>query len=73
MSLMNRLLNNSRSIREITNEFDTDTHLPFGSGVTYHLLARKIVVIDMQNPIDLEQTIDIKCIDEGNLEEVKYG
>lgn len=73
MSLMNRLLNNSRSIREITNEFDTDTHLPFGSGVTlfYHLLARKIVVIDMQKPIDLEQTIDIKCIDEGNLEKVK--
>ncbi|MCM3292615.1 TnsA endonuclease C-terminal domain-containing protein [Paenibacillus sp. MER 180] len=75
MSLMNRLLNNSRSIREITNEFDTDIHLPFGSGVTlfYHLLARKIVVIDMQNPIDLEQTIDIKCIDEGNLEEEKYA
>ncbi|MEK4299318.1 TnsA endonuclease C-terminal domain-containing protein [Oceanobacillus sp. FSL W8-0428] len=75
MSLMNRLLNNSRSIREITNGFDADTHLPFGSGVTlfYHLLARKIVVIDMQKPIDLEQTIDIKCIDEGNLEKVKYG
>lgn len=75
ISLMNRLLNNSGSIREITNEFDTDTHLPFGSGVTlfYHLLARKIVVIDMQKTIDLEQTIDIKCIDEGNLEKVKYG
>ena len=75
ISLMNRLLNNSRSIREITNGFDADTHLPFGSGVTlfYHLLARKIVVIDMQKPIDLEQTIDIKCIDEGNLEKVKYG
>jgi len=75
ISLMNRLLNNSRNIREITNEFDTDTHLPFGSGVTlfYHLLAKKIVVIDMQKPIDLEQTIDIKRIDEGNLEKVKYG
>ncbi|MGG2113435.1 TnsA endonuclease N-terminal domain-containing protein [Lysinibacillus pakistanensis] len=75
ISLMNRLLNNSRNIREITNAFDTDTHLPFGSGVTlfYHLLAKKIVVIDMQKPIDLEQTIDIKRIDEGNLEKVKYG
>ncbi|MFC0560802.1 TnsA endonuclease N-terminal domain-containing protein [Halalkalibacter alkalisediminis] len=75
MSLMKRLLNRSRSIREITNEFDADTHLPFGSGVTlfYHLLARKIVIIDMQKPIDIEQTIDIKCIDEGNLKKVKYG
>ncbi|MCJ7840926.1 TnsA endonuclease N-terminal domain-containing protein [Lederbergia sp. NSJ-179] len=29
MSLMNRLLSNSRSIREIASEFDADTHLPF--------------------------------------------
>src|SRR5699024_12725193 len=40
LSLMSRLLNNSQSIREIASEFDADTHLPFGSGVTlfYHLL-----------------------------------
>ncbi|GAA0342117.1 hypothetical protein GCM10008931_36860 [Oceanobacillus oncorhynchi subsp. oncorhynchi] len=53
MSLRNRLLNNSRSIREIASEFDTDTHLPFESGVTlfYHLLAKKIMVADMYRPI----------------------
>nr|WP_236582438.1 TnsA endonuclease C-terminal domain-containing protein [Bacillus sp. A260] len=49
LSLMQRLLNDSRSVRIITSEFDTDTHLSFGSSVTlfYHLLARKIIVIDM--------------------------
>lgn len=46
ISLMQRLLDTNESIRKITNEFDTDTHLPFGSGVTlfYHLLAQKIII-----------------------------
>lgn len=49
MALMNRLLENSESVRVITNEFDADTHLHFGSGVTlvYHLLARKIIMVDI--------------------------
>ncbi|WP_343030041.1 TnsA endonuclease C-terminal domain-containing protein [Alkalibaculum sporogenes] len=33
LSLMQRLLNDARSIRNITNEFDLDIHLPFGSSV----------------------------------------
>src|SRR5699024_4031378 len=75
MSLMSRLLNNSRSIREITSEFDADTHLPSGSGVTlfYHLLANKIMVTDIYKPFDLEQPIDVQHIDESRLKKVKYG
>ncbi|HFK1427616.1 MULTISPECIES: TnsA endonuclease N-terminal domain-containing protein [Bacillus cereus group] len=75
LSLMQRLLNDSRSVRIITSEFDSDTHLPFGSGVTlfYHLLAQKIIVIDMFKPINLEEAIDIKAIDESKLKKVKYG
>lgn len=75
MSLLNRLLDSSISVRTITNEFDIDTHLPIGSGVTllYHLLARKIIVIDMHKPINLEQSIEIKYIDESSLKKVKYG
>ncbi|WP_404457139.1 TnsA endonuclease N-terminal domain-containing protein [Oceanobacillus kapialis] len=75
LSLMQRLLNNKHSIRTITNEFDTDTHLPFGSGVTlfYHLIAQKIIAIDMLNPLSLEQQIDIKSIDESRLKKVKFG
>ncbi|WP_210130635.1 TnsA endonuclease N-terminal domain-containing protein [Staphylococcus sp. GDK8D82P] len=75
LSLMSRLLNNSQSIREIASEFDADTHLPFGSGVTlfYHLLAKKIMVTDMYKPIDLEKPTDVKYVDESKLEKVKYG
>ncbi|MFC0416755.1 TnsA endonuclease N-terminal domain-containing protein [Cytobacillus solani] len=75
VSLMQRLLGTTESIRKITNEFDTDTHLPFGSGVTlfYHLLSRKIIIIDMIEPLNLEKSITIKSIDDSNLKKVKYG
>ena len=39
----------------------------------YHLLAQKIIVIDMLKPINLEEAIDIKSIDESKLKKVKYG
>lgn len=75
LSLMQRLLNNKNSIRTITNEFESDTHLPVGSGVTlfYYLLAQKIIVIDMLKPLNLEQQIEIQSIDESSLKKVKYG
>ncbi|MEY9976745.1 TnsA endonuclease N-terminal domain-containing protein [Lysinibacillus sp. RC79] len=61
ISLMQRLLGTNESIRKITNEFDRDTHLPFGSAVTlfYHLLSRKIIIIDMIEPLNLEKPITI--------------
>lgn len=75
ISLMQRLLGTNESIRKIANEFDIDTHLPFGSGVTlfYHLLAQKIIIIDMLESINLEQPISIKSVDESKLKKVKYG
>lgn len=38
LSLMQRLLNDSRSVRIITSEFDADTQLPFGSSVTLFII-----------------------------------
>ncbi|PEO42219.1 TnsA endonuclease N-terminal domain-containing protein [Bacillus pseudomycoides] len=75
LSLMQRLLNDSRSVRTITSEFDADTQLPFGSSVTlfYHLLAWKIIVVDMLKPLNLEEPVDIKSIDESKMKKVKYG
>ncbi|PFU56995.1 TnsA endonuclease N-terminal domain-containing protein [Bacillus thuringiensis] len=75
LSLMQRLLKDSRSVRIITSEFDADRHLPFGSSVTlfYHLLARKIILIDMLKPLSLEEPIDSKSIDESKMKKVKYG
>lgn len=45
MALIERLLKHSTSVRAITNKFDKDIHLPFGSGITlfYYLLAHKII------------------------------
>lgn len=47
LSLLQRLLNSKQNIRTTTNEFDTDTHLPFGSGVTLfnHLIAQKTIFL----------------------------
>ena len=75
MALLHRILNESLSIREITNVFDKETHMPVGSGMTlfYHLLAKKIIRIDMSEVFNVEQPIVIQSIDEGKLEKVKYG
>ncbi|OAB35665.1 transposase [Paenibacillus macquariensis subsp. defensor] len=75
MALLQRLLNESQSIREIMNLFDKETHPPLGSGMTlfYHLLAQKIIRVDMLEPLNVEQAIVIQSIDESKLKKVKYG
>lgn len=74
-ALLQRLLTNNESIRAITNEFDKDTHMPLGSGMTlfYHLLATKTLRIDMLEPLNVEQPIVIQSINESKLKKVKYG
>ncbi|MGF0004692.1 TnsA endonuclease N-terminal domain-containing protein [Bacillus altitudinis] len=74
-SLLQRLLEKDESIREIANSFDKDTHMPLGSGITlfYHLLARKIIQIDMSIPLDIEQCVQIQSVNEDKLKQVKYG
>ncbi|PEP56597.1 transposase [Bacillus pseudomycoides] len=75
MSLLQRVLDTNQSIREITNIFDKETHMPLGSSMTlfYHLLALKIIRVDMLEPINVEQPIVIQSIDESKLKKVKYG
>lgn len=75
MALLQRILSESQSIREITNVFDKEIHMPLGSGMTlfYHLLAQKIIRVDMLEPLNVEQPIVIQSIDEGKLKKVKYG
>ena len=57
---MKKVLDTDKSIREITNLFDKEVHLSLGSGMTlfYHLLAQKIIQIDMLKPLNVEETID---------------
>lgn len=75
MALLQLVLQGNHSIREVTNVFDKDTHMPFGSGMTlfYHLLAQKIVQVDMLAPLNVELPIVIQSIDESKLKQVKYG
>lgn len=73
--LLQRLLEKGKPIREIANHFDKDTHMPLGSGITlfYHLLARKIIQIDMSIPLDIEQCVQIQSVNDDKLKQVKYG
>jgi len=75
MALLQSILSESKSIREVTNVFDKETHMPLGSGMTlfYHLLAQKIIQVDMLEPLNVEQIVVIKSIDESKLKKVKYG
>jgi len=75
IELLKRVLDTDKSIREITNLFDKEVHLSLGSGMTlfYHLLAQKIIQIDMLNPLSVEETMVIQTIDESRLKQVKYG
>lgn len=71
-TLIQRLLNDESSIRVITNDLDTETHLINGSSLTlfYHLVAQKILRIDMLNPLNTDLPIQIKTV---NNKKVKYG
>ncbi|USK62284.1 TnsA endonuclease N-terminal domain-containing protein [Peribacillus asahii] len=75
IALLQRIISKNQSIREITNIFDKDTHMPLGSGMTlfYFLLAQKIIRVDMLERLDVEQSIVIQSIDEDKLKKVKYG
>lgn len=75
MALLQSILSESKNIREVTNIFDKETHMPLGSGMTlfYHLLAQKIIRVDMLEPLNVEQIVVIQSIDESKLKKVKYG
>ncbi|MGE7599604.1 TnsA endonuclease N-terminal domain-containing protein [Lysinibacillus fusiformis] len=75
LALLQSILSESKNIREVTNVFDKETHMPLGSGMTlfYHLLAQKIIRVDMLELLNVEQIVVIQSIDESKLKKVKYG
>ena len=75
MTLLQRFLTSNQSVRALTTEFDKDTHMPLGSGITlfYHLIAQKVIQINMQEPLNVEQPIVIQSFDESKLKKVNYG
>ncbi|MGC4379199.1 TnsA endonuclease N-terminal domain-containing protein [Fictibacillus sp. Mic-4] len=75
MALLQRLLNTEASIRTVTSSFDNEVHLPLGSGLTlfYHMLAQKIIKVNILEPINIEQPVVIDSINEMKLKQVRYG
>lgn len=75
MALLQRFLTSNQSVRALTTEFDKDTHMPLGSGITlfYHLIAQKVIQINMHEPLNVEQPIVIQSFDESKLKKVNYG
>jgi len=66
MALLQQLIHTEKSIRIVTSAFDKEVHLPLGSSLTlfYHLLAQKIIKINILEPINPEQPIGIDSINE---------
>jgi len=58
--LMERFYKNTKAIREITSSFDAQLNLEAGSGLLLfkHLLATKLIKIDMNKKIDLNQSAE---------------
>lgn len=74
MALLQRILCGNNSISEVTDVFDKETHMPLGSGVPlfYHLMAQKIIRVDMLEQLSVDQVVVIQSIDESKLKKVKY-
>lgn len=64
MALLQRFLTSNESVRALTTEFDKDTHMPLGSGITlfYHLIAQKVIQINMQELLNVEQLLRINSL-----------
>ena len=58
--LMEQFYKNTKAIREITSSFDAQLNLEAGSGLLLfkHLLATKLIKIDMNKKIDLNQSAE---------------
>jgi len=67
-----RLLDNKSSVREISYLFDDDMFLKRGTGISIfkYLLIRKIIQIDLFEPIDINKIIDIRLENDISMESV---
>lgn len=56
-----RIVDDRRSVRRISSEFDSDMNLPIGCGLSIYkyLLINKIIEVDMSKEIDVNKTMPI--------------
>jgi len=68
-----RIIDTNKSIRNVSTIFDTDMALAGGSGIAIfrHLLARKLIYIDLSKPISFDKKIAINVDDKNSRREQK--
>lgn len=74
--LMEQFYKNTKAIREITSSFDAQLNLEAGSGLLLfkHLLATKLIKIDMNKKIDLNQSAEtLKIVPQNMKGELKIA
>lgn len=66
LEYMQRLMDESMSIRAISNKFDGDLFLQRGTGISLfkHLLMKKIIQIDLYTPMDINKKIKVNLVTE---------
>ncbi|WP_077706557.1 TnsA endonuclease C-terminal domain-containing protein [Virgibacillus dokdonensis] len=73
LEFANRLISQTRTLRTIANEFESDMRLPSGSGLSlfYYLIANKIIAIDLHNELNADEIIGISNIPNDVIEKVR--
>jgi len=75
LEYLRRILASEKTIRSISSLFDQDMLLPKGTGISIfkHLLARKIIRIDLSEPINLDKKMDINLSKEEMKKELNIS
>ncbi|WP_343826979.1 TnsA endonuclease N-terminal domain-containing protein [Clostridium subterminale] len=70
---MRRIVDNNRSVRRISSEFDSDMDLPIGSGLSIFkfLLINKVITIDILKEINVNNIIPIISINNEQIKKVE--
>lgn len=68
-----RIVDDKRSVRRISSEFDNDMNLPIGCGLSIYkyLLINKIIEVNMLNTIDVNNVIPIISVNNEQIKKVE--
>lgn len=75
LEYIRRIIDSTQTIRTISSLFDKDMSLPKGTGISIfkHLLARKIIKIDIAKPINIDKRIDFRISKDAINKEFKIS
>lgn len=75
LEYIKRIIDSTECIRTMSRLFDEDMVLPKGTGIAIfkHLLARKIISIDLSTAINIDKSIDINILENVLKEELNIS